>query len=160
MKRLILPLALLAMAALLGAAAAWDCVRLAADARRRVELADQEMQKHELRLIKRVSGPPQLSSEVQTAIEKYQGARDRAARHDAYDEFVASFRKSSTAKIDPTNPLDRKLMDDIAGADNRREIAQKQYDEELAAYRRFLQSARGRVARWFSSQSRRDAAGA
>src|SRR5687768_15625507 len=99
MKRLILPLALLAMAMLLGGAAAWDCVRLAADARRRVELADQEVQKHELRLIKRVSGSSQLSSEVQTAIKEYQTARDRAARHDAFDALAASFRKSLTAEI-------------------------------------------------------------
>ena len=40
--------------------------------------------------------------------------------------------------VDPTNPLDRKFMDDMAGAINRREIAEKPYDDELAAYQQFL----------------------
>jgi hypothetical protein len=53
--------------------------------------------------------------------------------------------------------MDRKFMDDAAGAMNRREVAQKQYDEELAAYQHYLNSWRGSVARMFSSQARLDA---
>jgi len=49
-----------------------------------------------------------------------------------------------------------KFMDDIAGAINRREIAEKQYDEEAVVYQNFLHSWRGSVARTFSSQARAD----
>ena len=47
-------------------------------------------------------------------------------------------------------------MDDVAGAINRREIAEKQYDEESAAYQQFLGSFRGTVAKVFSSRARAD----
>jgi hypothetical protein len=61
-----------------------------------------------------------------------------------------------SASVDPTNPLDRKFMDDIAGAINRREIAEKPFEDEWAAYQEFLNSLRGRVARGFSPQARGD----
>ena len=43
-------------------------------------------------------------------------------------------------------------MDDIAGAINRREVAEKQYDVEWAAYREALGGFRGRIARMFSAR--------
>ncbi len=41
-------------------------------------------------------------------------------------------------------------MDDTAGAINRRQVAEKPYDEELAAYQAYLKSWRGTIARMFS----------
>jgi hypothetical protein len=55
-----------------------------------------------------------------------------------------------SSQIDPTNPLDRKFMDDAAGAMNRREVAQKQYEEELAPYEAYMKTWRGKVAMAFS----------
>ena len=57
---------------------------------------------------------------------------------------------------DATNPLDRKFMDDTAGAINRREIAEQPYDDEMAAYRAYLGSWRGSLARFFSSTAQAD----
>jgi hypothetical protein len=156
MKKAVVPLAILAMIGLLVGAVALDCVRMAADARGPVTLADQEVQKHELRLVKLLIGSPRLSPEVQSAITAYQGADGPRERHDAYEQLVTRFRQSMFSVVDPTNPLDRKFMDDIAGAINRREIAQKPYDDELAVYQQFLNCPRGRVARWFSPQARAD----
>ena len=150
MKWLILPLAVLAMIILLGVAVAVDCARLSAAARGRVQIADAELQKHELRLIQLLSGSPLLSSDVRTAITAYRGAASPPARHEAYGKLVAEFRRTMSSKVDPTNPLDRQFMDEIAGAINRREIAQKSYDDELAPYEKFSNSTRGRIARWFS----------
>ena len=146
MKKLIVPLAVVGMLMLLAAAVAWDCVRLAADARYRVSLADQEMQKHERRLVKLLSDSSASSPELQSAVATYQKADDLKTRHEAYERLVASFRKHITDEIDSTNPLDRKFMDDVAGAINRREIAEKQYDAETAACDSYLNSWRGRVA--------------
>ncbi len=156
MKKAVLPLAVLAMLGLIGAAVAWDCVRLAADARHRVELADEELQKHEQRLVTLLTGSPRLSREVHDAVNAHQETSGPQARHAAYDKLVASFRQTMSESIDPTNPLDRRFMDDIAGAINRREVAQKPYDNEVAEYHQFLQGHRGNVARWFSSQTRAD----
>jgi hypothetical protein len=156
MRKLILPIALLAMAALLGAAVAIDCVRLAAAARYRVDLADAEMVKPEIRFVNLLSGYAKSTPEIQSAISNLKSIHGRRARMDGYEALVASFRKTMSAEIDVSNPLDRKFMDDAAGAMNRRDVAQKQYDEEVANYQNFLNSWQGKVARAFSSQARLD----
>jgi hypothetical protein len=156
MKKNVLVLAVVAMLLLLLAAVAWDSVRLAADARHRVALADAEMQKHEERLVKLLSGSDKVTPEVQSAILAYEAADNMQTRQDAYDKLVASFWHAMSNQIDPTNPLARKLMDDIAGAINRRDVAQKQYDVESKAYQETLNGVRGRVARLFSAQARAD----
>ncbi len=54
--------------------------------------------------------------------------------------------------VDPTYALDRKFMDDVAGAINRREMAEPPYDVEMSAYRQYLSGPRGAVAIWFVPQ--------
>ena len=68
MRKLILPIALLAMAALLGAAVAIDCVRLAADGHSRVLVADGQMATQETRLVNVLANSPKTTPEVQSAI--------------------------------------------------------------------------------------------
>lgn len=156
MKKIVLPLAVLGMLGLIAAAVALDCVRLAADARRRVELADEEVHKHEQRLVTLLEGFPQRSPEIQAAVAAHHAAENVEARRAAYAQLVTGFRQTMSGTVDPTNPLDRKFMDDVAGAINRREIAQKSYDDETAAYREFLRGPRGGVARWCSPRARVD----
>lgn len=156
MKKLVVPIAILLMAGLIAGAVALDCVRIAADARRRVELADDEVAKHEQHLVQLLKGSNKRSPEVEAAIKAYQRAAEPHARHAAYEQLVAGFRQTMSTSVDPTNPLDRRFMDDIAGAINRREIAEQPYDEESAAYQAFWQSRRGSIARWFSPQAQSD----
>lgn len=156
MKKSVLLLALAAMVLLVFAAFAWDSVRRVDQTRRRMETADSDMRRNEQRLIKLLSGTPDVGLKVQSAIEAYEAASDIPTRHDAYDELVARFRQVGPSEIDATNPLDRKFMDDIAGAMNRREVSQKEYEIERAAYRKSLDGFRGRLARIFSSKSRED----
>lgn len=156
MKKLVLPVAVLAMLALIGAAVALDCVLLAIAAREPAASADEQLQKQEQRLIELLEGSPRLSPETKAAIAAYRDATGWQARHAAYDKVVASFRQTMTEQVDPTNPLDRRFMDDTAGAINRREVAQKPFDDEVVAYREFLRSRRGGIARWFSPQARAD----
>jgi hypothetical protein len=152
MKKLIIPIALLAMAALIGVAIVIDCVRLASDAHGRVELADQDLEKNEQRLVKSLNGFNERSPEVDAAIKNYESATGLTTRHEAYENLVASFQRTMTSEIDPTNPTDRKFMDDIAGAINRRQIAEKAFDTEWQAYQEFLKTRRGKVASAFSNQ--------
>ncbi len=156
MKKLVLPLAILMMVALVLGAFALDSTRMAADARHRVNLADGELQKHEKRLVTLLAGTDKRSPEVDSAIAAYEAAKDLPARHAAYTQLVATFRQTMSASVDPTNPLDRKFMDNVAGAINRREIAEKPFEDEWGAYQEFLDSLRGRVARGFSPQARSD----
>ena len=52
-------------------------------------------------------------------------------------------------EVDPTDPLARKFMDDVAGAINRREVAEGPFNVEEGAYRAYMNSVRGKVARCF-----------
>jgi hypothetical protein len=146
MKKLIIPAALLAMAVFVGAAFVLDCVRLASASHARVELADHEMAKHEARLVKTLEGFNERTPEVDLALEEYAETWEIEPRHAAYDKLVASFQKTMAGDLDATNPINRKFMDDVAGAINRRQVAEKQFDEEWQAYQEFLKSRRGRVA--------------
>jgi hypothetical protein len=156
MKKFILPLAILGIGLLLGAAVAIDCVRLADDARERVQLADAEVAKHETRLVKLLADAPQASPEVTDAIAEYRSARDMSERRAAYEHIVQGFQKTMMPNVDATNPLARKFMDDAAGAINRHEIAEQPFVLEKAAYRAYLGSWRGRIARRFSALARAD----
>ena len=153
-KRYLLLAVAVSMLALIAAAFAYDCVRLAAQARGRVELADGELAKHEQRLVKILAGSPVLSPEVHRAITDYQAQVRLPDRHRSFDELLAAFRQSMQQSVDPTNPLDRKFMDDVAGAINRREIAEAPFEVEMSAYQSYLSGPRGAVARWFSPEDR------
>jgi hypothetical protein len=149
MRKFVVPLALLLMAVLLGTAVVRDCVRLAADRNSRVLVADGQMATQEIRLVKILENSPQTTPEVSAAISTLKSIHGRQARVQAYDALVASYRKTMPGKLDATNPLDRKLMDEADGAINRRDVAQKQYDAEASDYLDFLNSWRGSIVKKF-----------
>ncbi len=152
MRTLVIAVAL-GLVGLIAAAFVFDCHRLALQARSRVDVADQELAKHEQRLVKALAGAGQLSPDVQAALSAYEAAAEQPARHDAYDALVAAVRKSAndpSVAVDPTDPLARKFQDDVAGAINRRERALPPYEAELAAYHDFMRGSRGAVVSWFS----------
>jgi hypothetical protein len=156
MKKSVIFTAIGGMLLLLLVAVIWDSLRFASSARHRVSLADLAMQTQEVRLVKLLADSPQASPEVKAAVTAYNSAAPPPIRRAAYDKLVASFRQTMSEKVDPTNPVDRRFMDDIAGAINRREVAEKQYDVEWAAYHEALGGFRGRIARMLSAQARAD----
>jgi hypothetical protein len=156
MKKSVIAIAVGVMGLLLVAAIVWDSLRFATNARERVALAETEIQKQEGRLIKFLAGSKQVSPEVEAAIADYRAADSTPARQAAYESVVAGFRQTMSGDVDPTNPLDRKFADEIAGAINRQEVAEKQYDVEWAAYRRALSGFRGQIARLLSPRTRAD----
>ncbi len=155
MRKLIVPIALLLMGILLGTAVVRDCVRLAADRNNRVSVADGQMMTQEFRLVTMLENSPKTTPEVYAAISTLKSTKSRQARIQAFDALVASYRKTMPGKLDPTNPLDRKLMDEADGAINRRDVVQKQYDEEASEYLDFLNSWRGGIAKKFYLEAER-----
>ena len=153
-KRALVAAAASAMLVLIAGAFALDCVRLADQARRRVDIADQELAKHEQRLVNLLGSSQALSPDVQLAISAHQQAQTTPSRHIAFEQLRAVFGRTMQPHVDPTNPLDRKFMDDVAGAINRRERAEPPYEAELSAYQSYLSGSRGGVACWFSPRHR------
>jgi hypothetical protein len=152
MKKLAIPVALLAMLLLLASAFWWDCVRYASAARARVFIADDEVRKQEARLVKILSDSGKSTDEANAAVAAYQSAPNPQARQERFELIFSAFQKSMSGSLDVTSPLDRKLSDEVIGAMNRRRVAMKAYDEEAKSYQDFLGSFRGRVASLFSSQ--------
>jgi hypothetical protein len=145
---------------------------MAGDYLRRVNLANEEMKKQEERLMSLLRAEPMVSPEVRAAMERYasvanspidmpssglqapfHGPKTFKARSDAYDGVLEAYRKTMSAKVDPTDPLERKFMDNVAGAINRREVAEKQCDAEVTAYEQFANTWQGKIANVFSLQS-------
>jgi hypothetical protein len=156
MKKLVLPGAVVVMLVVLAGAFALDCLRYAASARQRVALADDEMRKHEQRLVGLLTTGQGTTPELQAALAAHsEAAGSMRNRHAAYRK-LAAVALGSTSNADPKDPLARKRMDDIAGAINRRDVAEKQYEVEAAAYQQFLGKFMGSVAKVFSSQARAD----
>jgi hypothetical protein len=158
-RRIIIVLAVLAMLGLLGLAFAIDCLRVAAGHRADIALADDEVKKHEQRLMQQLKSSPNASPEVTSAIAAYESVETPTNRRTAYDEVVAAFRRTMVENVDPTDPLARKFMDDTAGAINRRQVALDPYDVETAEYLKYLSTFRGHVARVLSRQAAADYSG-
>ncbi len=155
MKKLVIPGVVVAMLLLLSSAFVLDCLRYAASARQRVALADEEMRKHEQRLVGLLSSGQGASPELQSALSAYnEAAGSMQNRHAAYRKLAAFALSSAGGKADPNDTLARTRMDNIAGAINRRDVAEKQYAVEAAEYQKFLGSFLGRVAQIFSPQAR------
>jgi hypothetical protein len=155
-KRYLVFGAAVAMLLLIAGAFVVDCVRLGEAARRRVELADEELAKHEQRLVKLIIGTGLMTDEVKAAINAYLAAEATPERHEAYEKVVGAFRQTMQADFDATDPLDRKFMDDVAGAINRRERAEPPYEAEAATYREYMRGVRGGVARWAAAERHAD----
>lgn len=158
MKKLVIPGVVVAMLVLLSSAFVLDCLRYATSARQRVALADEEMRKHEQRLVGLLSAGQGTSPELQAALSAYnEAAGSMQNRHAAYRKLAALALSSAGGKVDPNDTLARTRMDNIAGAINRRDVAEKQYAVEAGEYQKFLGSFLGRVAQIFSPQARTDA---
>ena len=156
MRKLIIPIALLMMAAMLASAVAVDCVRLAKDGHERAEMATEEMAKQEQRFVGVLENSPKKTPEVEAAISTWKSVKGRLSREHAYESLVAAFQRTMSPQLAATDPIDRKFMDEAAGAINRRDVAHKTYAEESGWYDAYLKSWRGRVAQKLSEQARVD----
>jgi hypothetical protein len=67
----------------------------------------------------------------------------KAQRRRTYD----AARALVLHEVEPTNPLARRFADDVAGAFNRREVAERHYRDVLAACDELSESIRGRIGR-------------
>jgi len=152
-KYILLPLMVVMMSGLVAVAFIWDCVRLDRQYAAQLDAVDGDMLKHEDRLITAVQGMPQLPDDVNTAIANYRAAEGRENRHAAYAELKKTIERSLTTSLDPTNPLSRRVMDDVNGAINRRTLAEKPYAEAQGEYQTWRNTLRGRVAGNFTDHA-------
>lgn len=149
MKRLVIPIGLLAMAVVVAVAFVWDCVRIDGDHREQVALADADLQRNEDRLVQALRGLGEPSPALQVAIDAHASAKSRDARHTAYGRLRAEAEQALTQVKDPNQPAARKVIDDVSGAINRRRVAEQAYQQSVAALDQWRGTFRGATARRF-----------
>ncbi|MBX7166158.1 MAG: hypothetical protein K1X74_07395 [Pirellulales bacterium] len=149
MSRLIVLAGIVGMIALVAAAFCWDCVRLESGYRRFAARADEQVAKHEQRLIAAVEGWPNLPADVVAALAAYRAAADSAERREAFAALAIATDKSLLATLDATNPAARRVIDEVHGAINRRNVVLKEIGGSLEEHARWSESFRSSVARMF-----------
>ena len=150
MRRLVIPLAILLMAGMLALSFAVDCANLTIQSRKNVEQVDEELRKHEDRLIQALEGWANPPADIRPAIDAYRQAIDWQERHSAYLDLVAAVTRGLA-----THPPLPTVADTARGAINRRLVAEKSLQGSFDEHRRWLQSTRGKVGdkvlRWWAS---------
>ena len=140
MRKLILVIAVFVMGGIIVGAFAMDSVRLTLAARERVADADEALKTAEIRLVRTLSAWGDAPESVKSAIQAYQAAKTPEERRGAYDGLVAATQQAITSQ-----PPIATTKDDIAGAINRRVVAERPFNEVKEEYDRWLKTTRGRL---------------
>lgn len=130
---------------LIAAAFSWDSVRSLENAYRSAMVAEREVRNQEERFLTILPSIEADDPDLETAISKYRQAQDIASRRRAFQTMVR--RIGAVRPTDPTDPIARRAADEFAGAQNRRQIALRHYQDAAAAYNEFAQGLRGRLGR-------------
>lgn len=149
MRKLILVIAVLVMGAIMAGAFAMDSVRLTLAAREQVANADDALKTAEIRLVRTLSAWGDAPESVKSAIQAYNAATTPEERRGAYDELVAATQQAITSQPPITT-----TKDDIAGAINRRVVAERPFNEVKEEYDRWLKTPRGRLGEQILDKSR------
>ncbi len=139
----VLPLALLAMALVIGAAFCADCVRVAGQLQAKLALADEPLQKSEARVVELLRQRGALPLEIESALGRYDPAAPSADRLEAFDALAGRLPLLDAGRQDESLV---RLRDEINGALNRRRVALEVRQQQAAAWNAFRDSLRGRVA--------------
>lgn len=130
---------------LIVAAFSWDSMRSLENAYDKAMAAEREVRNQEERFLAILPAIGAKNPDIEAAISKYRQTEDIASRRRAFQDIVSQI---GTAKpTDPTDPIARRVADEFAGAQNRRQIALRHYQNAAAAYNEFAQGLRGRFGR-------------
>lgn len=122
----------------LAVALALDSVRALRRARVDLAAADRELRLHEERLVSILNGSPDVGERVHAATAAWTQAQARTARHATYRALATTARDIAT--------IEGRLGDQIAGALNRHDIAQRRYDDAEALCQSLASTSRGHLA--------------
>ena len=144
MRKLLLVLGVLVLAAIMAGAFVMDSVGLTMNIHDEVNAADEAMKVAETRLVRTLSGWPEAPASIKSALQMYAEKSSREDRREAYDSLVAVTQQALQSS-DPAQHPPQALKDDIAGAINRRAVAERPYREVESEYQAWGKTLRGRI---------------
>jgi hypothetical protein len=171
----VLSIACASMMSIIAIAFVADCVRLDNVAKSLVNIADQDLLAHELRMVQLFKSNSSMSDELFEVIKDYSSSKVPSERHAAFRLLVEAFESSvvddhisatglrdsttstnpesleaiENAKIDRTV---RRLVDEARGISNRWSVSMQLYEKQVDQYNDYLQTRRGKIAAWLSRQ--------
>ncbi len=137
---------------LLGGAFSWDASRSLNQAYEAVLAAEREVQSQEERFLSSTRSFSFASAELNALAEKYRGARTSEDKRRIFAELSAASQRLLLGGEDPSNPLKRRLYDEISGALNRRQFAERHLGEVIAKYNGQATSFGGQIARTLNNE--------
>ena len=155
MRKLLLVLGVLFLAGIMAGAFAIDSVRLTMKMRDEVNAADEAMKVAETRLVRTLSGWPEAPAPIKAALQTYAEKNKPEERREAYDSLVAATQQVIQSS-DPAQHPPQTLKDDIAGAINRRAVAERPFREVESEYQSWLKTFRGRIGEEIIEGSSKD----
>lgn len=146
---LVLTPAVMLLVALVAAAFVLDAVR--AGRRRTAELnqVDADLAKQEARLLTTLENFAELPAVVAQARDQYRAASDRDTRQTRYAELAREVEVWVLPNLSSDRPGERRSLDDLAGALNRRRTVARRWGELVDEYDAWRETLPGRLAaRW------------
>jgi hypothetical protein len=134
---IVIPGVLAIMAFVMYAAVRMDCARIADDYDEQVRLVDAELQRLEVRYLKLLKVSPQAQAELDPSSE-YAAARTADERHQAFRRLT---------EMHPASGGGPSTSDDAAGAFNRWQILDREYQARAEERDAYMHSWRGKIAK-------------
>ncbi len=145
----------LVFVALLLAAVAWDCSNHMNGLIREVGAAEAELRNQEERVLAALGAAGIAGSEVDAAIASYRGATSSSEKDRLYNGILSAAGRAPRPSTAVDDPLSRRAADELAGAQNRRAIALRNYQEMKTAYNAAATGLRGAIGLRFTGHPER-----
>lgn len=118
--------------------------------RSQLETVDTELKLHEERYLREISSFPNIPGELTESIQRYRTTDTISARHRLFNDLTTQAQRFLLGRDPSSNQLERKMLDEMAGALNRRQIAERHFQEALQECKRVQSSWRGTLGGVFS----------
>lgn len=123
----------------------FDSANAVQSARTQLETVDSELKLQEARYIREISSFPDLPGKVTENIRRYQEAQAISIRHQLFGDLTTEAQKFLLGRDASSNQLQRKILDELSGALNRRQIAERHFQEALRECKQTMSSFRGTI---------------
>lgn len=139
--------AVLLFGTLLAAAFAWDCSRVVSSAYRDAREAEQEQRMQEDRIVAALAAAGHTGERLEEAVAAYRAAEEPVEKDRLFEGVLAAAAQAARPGTSADDPVSRRALDELAGAQNRRAIAVRNRRTVEGDYNEVASGLRGSIGR-------------
>lgn len=132
---------------LLAAAFSWDCARAVTSAYKDARDAEGEQRMQEDRILAALASAGHAGSDLDEAVAVYRASQEPSEQDRLFEGVLAAAARASRPETRADDPVARRALDELAGAQNRRAIAMRNRRQIEAAYNEAASGFRGALGR-------------